>query len=109
MRDDVLQCNEDIVQRQAGLHAHSDDRRFLDGREGGTVPLLRPIGSSSTVSRDRHFLTVFSLIPKRRASSALPKPKQPGSAKHDPDTRNGRRVFNMLMKTQPSAAATRYH
>ena len=28
------------------------------------------IGSSSTVRRDRHFLTVFSLIPKRCASFA---------------------------------------
>lgn len=29
-----------------------------------------PIGSSATVWRDHHSLTVFSLIPKPRASSA---------------------------------------
>lgn len=41
MRDDVLQCNEDVVQGQAGLHAQSDDRSLLDARKDGASLVLR--------------------------------------------------------------------
>jgi len=42
VRDDVLQRDEDVVQRQAGLNAQRDDGGLLEGREGRTPPLLRP-------------------------------------------------------------------
>lgn len=61
MRDDVLQ--ENIIQRQAGLNPEPNDRRLFDGRQDGASPLLGPIRSSSIIERERHFLTVFSLIP----------------------------------------------
>lgn len=62
MRDDVLQGEEDTIRRQAGLNPERNDRSLFDGRQDGASPLLGPIRSSSIIERERHFLTVFSLI-----------------------------------------------
>ena len=70
VRDDVLQRHEDVVQRQAGL---TRSATIAASSMAERVELRRsfgPIGSSSTVRRDRHFLNVFSFSLKRRANSA---------------------------------------
>lgn len=48
-----------LANTQAGCWKNKEVRRSFG-----------PIGSSPTIARDRHFLTVFSLIPNRLASSA---------------------------------------
>lgn len=63
MRNDYRQGEEDIIQWQAGLDPGRNDRDLFDGRQHRTSPLFGPIGSSATVERERHFFTVFSLIP----------------------------------------------
>ncbi len=74
VRDDILQGDEDAVQWQTGLH------RTRSATMAASSIALRtelrrsfgPIGWSSTLWRERHFLTVFSLSPYRLACSAKP-------------------------------------
>lgn len=40
MRNNVLQGEEDVIQRQAGLHPERDDRSLFDGGQDRASPLL---------------------------------------------------------------------
>lgn len=64
MRDDVLQGEEDIIQRQTGLNPEGKTIAASSTADRTEIRRsLGPIRSSSTIERDRHFLTIFSLIP----------------------------------------------
>lgn len=64
------ELNAVIRQHRVDLVGNSSRQRLEETRRHELRCCFGPIGSSSTVWRSRHFLTVFSLIPKRRANSA---------------------------------------
>jgi hypothetical protein len=71
MRDRRLERVEAVIERQQRMAAEGDHQRLFLLAENRQRRSFGPIGASSTVSRLRHFATVFGLIPYRRLSSAI--------------------------------------